>query len=86
LRTPVQYSGKPDGGYQARGNENPNFHWDSCNKQTWSATAYLNMIYYDLAGIRINEKCMAFKPFLPEKIHYLRLNNITYHQAKLIQQ
>ena len=77
------YSGKPDGGYQASGKELPNYHWESCRTQTWSATAYINMINYGLAGIRIENDGMSFAPYLPENVHYLELKDITYRQAVL---
>jgi len=77
------YSGKPDGGYQDRGKENPNYHWESCRLQTWSATAYLSMVYNGLAGIHIGDDGISFSPFLPENIHYLELKDIIYRQSKL---
>lgn len=76
-------SGKPDGGYQAAGASDPNHHWESCNLQTWSATAYINMIYSGLAGIRLNNNGMSFSPYLPENIHYLELKDILYGQSRL---
>ncbi|MDP4194794.1 MAG: hypothetical protein Q8940_07085 [Bacteroidota bacterium] len=77
------YTGKPDGGYQDRGKEDPYYHWESCRLQTWSATAYINMIYYGLAGLRINNNDISFSPFLPSNIHYLELNNIIYRKSRL---
>jgi hypothetical protein len=38
------YTGKPDGGWQANGTQYPNYHWESCKLQTWSATAYIAMV------------------------------------------
>jgi glycogen debranching enzyme len=77
------YSGKPDGGYQVMGKENPNHHWTSCRYQTWSATAYINMVNYGLAGIRVGNNGISFSPFLPENIHYLQLNELVYRKAVL---
>lgn len=77
------YSGKPDGGYQAAGRENPDFHWNSCRLQTWSATAYINMVLYGIAGIRTDDKGIKFNPYLPSDIHYLKLKDIPYRQAVL---
>lgn len=77
------YSGKPDGGYQAWGEERPNYHWASCTVQTWSATAYLNMIHYGLAGIRVQNDGISFSPYLPQNVHYLELSDIKYRQSVL---
>jgi len=76
-------SGKPDGGYQVMGKENPGYHWASCRYQTWSATAYINMVLYGLAGIRVQNAGISFAPFLPGDVHYLELKNIVYRQADL---
>lgn len=72
------YSGKPDGGYQVAGKDNPDHHWASCRYQTWSATAYINMVYYGLAGIRLENDKISFSPYLPEYIHSLQLSEIPY--------
>ncbi|HEY5500188.1 MAG TPA: hypothetical protein VIK20_07385 [Bacteroidales bacterium] len=77
------YTGKPDGGYQDMGKENQDRHWDSLRKQTWSATAYLNMVNYGLAGMRIGEEGISFSPYLPKDIHYLEIKNIPYRQSKI---
>ncbi|MGE5499959.1 MAG: MGH1-like glycoside hydrolase domain-containing protein, partial [Syntrophothermus sp.] len=79
----IPLSGKPDGGYQGAGASDPDHHWESCKLQTWSATAYINMVHNGLAGFRINNDKILFSPYLPESIHYLELKNIQYHQAKL---
>jgi hypothetical protein len=77
------YTGKPDGGYQAAGKENPDYHWASCRFQTWSATAYINMVFYGVAGIRLNDKGMNFQPCLPDDIHYIKLTGILYRQSQI---
>ena len=47
--------------------------WKSCDYQTWSATAFLNMIFEGIAGYStINGK---FNPYLPDGIDYVKLNN-----------
>ena len=71
------YTGAPDGGWQN------GIHWNSCKLQTWSATAYINMILFGLAGIRIENNGIAFSPYLPENVHYLELRDINYHQSIL---
>ena len=71
------YTGAPDGGWQT------NKHWNSCKLQTWSATAYINMILFGLAGIRIENDGILFSPYLPESTHYMEIRDIHYHQAVL---
>ncbi len=77
------YTGAPDGGWQANSDAYPDFHWVSCKLQTWSATAYLNMVQYGLAGIRIEQDGISFKPFLPSNVHFLSLSDINYRHAVL---
>jgi glycogen debranching enzyme len=76
-------TGDPDGGWQANGDAQPDFHWLSCRLQTWSATAYINMVQYGLAGIRIESDGITFSPFLPENVHFLKLEDISYRKALL---
>jgi len=71
------YTGFPDGGWQG------NTHWNSCKTQTWSATAYLNMVLYGIIGLRLEKDVLSFSPYLPENIQYLAINNIHYHDAIL---
>lgn len=71
------YTGVPDGGWQC------DYHWNSCKHQTWSATAYISMVLYGLAGIHVNDNSMSFTPFLPDDIHYLEVRDIKYCQSEL---
>jgi len=71
------YTGKPDGGWQVE------THWNSCRYQTWSATAYINMVLYGLAGLRFENDGILFNSYLPEGINTLELNGIHYRQAVL---
>jgi hypothetical protein len=77
------YSGKPDGGYQAWGEERPNYHWESCRSQTWSATAYISMVIDGLCGLKFNEQSISFTPFLPDEISFLELKGLVYRGSKL---
>jgi len=77
------YSGLPDGGYQHNGQEHPDYHWESCKLQTWSATAYINMIQYGLAGMRNLNDGLLFSPFLPNNIHHLEINDFKYRNSTL---
>jgi len=76
-------SGRPDGGYQVMGKENPNHHWQSCRYQTWSATAYLNMVHYGLLGLRFTNDGIVFSPYLPQNIHYIEIKDVVYRQSIL---
>ena len=76
-------TGKPDGGYQAWGAEHPNYHWDSCKLQTWSATAYISMVFNGLFGMNFNEKSLSFTPFLPKGIDRVELKDIVYRNSTL---
>lgn len=75
-------TGKPDGGFQYSGNKVEQ-QWGSCRLQTWSATAYVNMVHFGLAGMRINKDEIKFEPYLPDNIRYLKLTNIQYRQSNI---
>ncbi|MDP4291445.1 MAG: hypothetical protein Q8908_10230 [Bacteroidota bacterium] len=70
-------TGAPDGGWQN------GIHWNSCKLQTWSATAYINMILFGLAGMRFENDRIVFAPYMPESTHYLELSDIHYRQMIL---
>ena len=70
------YTGTVDGGWQGN-------HWKSCHQQTWSATAYLNMVYFGLVGMRIENTGISFSPYLPANISEMELKAIPYRQSVL---
>ncbi len=52
------------GGLQGFG-KNDISEWGSCAHQTWSATAYLSCIYYEMLGADIQADSVTFTPYLP---------------------
>lgn len=77
------YTGKPDGGWQANGPQYPNYHWESCKLQTWSATAYISMVVKGLFGLSLNEESISLSPFLPAGIDLIELKDFNYRNATL---
>ncbi len=74
--TGVMYGGlQEDGGTGIR-------EWKSCNRQTWSATAYLSMIIYGLFGMEFTWNGVWLKPHLPEGIDEMELI-VPYRKATL---
>lgn len=71
-------TGKPDGGWQTG-----DYWGDFLHHQTWSATGFLNMIYYGVAGMQLEADKLVFKPFLPEGINTLELTDLQYADATL---
>ena len=61
-------TGEVYGGLQ-EGGHNDIFLWGSCAHQTWSATAYLSLIYYDILGASVESGKVTFKPYLPEGVN-----------------
>ena len=70
-------TGKPYGGLQS------GQLWTSQSGQTWSATAYLGMIYRGIFGIRCSEKGMTFRPMLPEGMSSVSLRGLHYRGMTL---
>lgn len=77
------YTGKPDGGWQANGKAHPDFHWESCKLQTWSATAYISMVLNGLIGIKLNAQSIAFAPYLPADVNHIELKDLAYRNSIL---
>lgn len=76
-------SGHPDGGFQAWGAERPNYHWESCKEQTWSATAYISMVTKGIFGMSFSGSSLSFTPYLPDGITTIELKDLTYRNVKL---
>ena len=49
--------------------------WKSEPHQTWSATAYLSLIYYHILGADIGEGTVTFAPMLPTGINRVTVND-----------
>ena len=64
--------GRIYGGIQEGGGEY--LEWRSCEKQTWSAAAYLAMIFYGVFGLHSDGS--ARHPCLPEGIGYAELDGL----------
>ncbi|HTN19657.1 MAG TPA: glycosyl hydrolase family 65 protein [Pelobium sp.] len=72
------YNGAPFGGWQS------GKITYSCKKQTWSATAYIDMILSGIIGMRFNdENSISFQPFMPEGISNIELENVAYRGSNL---
>jgi len=75
-------TGEPYGGLQEAGARGI-IVWDSQPHQTWSATGYLRLVLFDLAGMRFDERGILFAPVLPDDLHELELTGIPYRRATL---
>lgn len=56
--------------------------WESCKKQTWSATGYLRMIFFDLLGMNFEQEGVRFTPYLPEGVSVLEVSDISIRGKK----
>lgn len=61
-------TGEVYGGLQGFGKQDISL-WGSCSHQTWSATAYLSCIYYEMMGAKIESGKVTFKPYLPAGVN-----------------
>lgn len=57
--------------------------WASGEKQTWSATAFLALIYYGVLGLKIENDCLYVRPHLPEYIDCAKLNGLKIGNLEL---
>ena len=73
-------TGEPYGGLQENGRKGISY-WDSCEKQTWSATAFWAMVYYGLFGLKFSEDAVTVSPYLPTAVDHMELKNLTVGKA-----
>ncbi|MEG3656792.1 amylo-alpha-1,6-glucosidase [Arenibacter palladensis] len=75
-------TGKKYGGIQ----ENNSSTWNltkSQNRQTWSATGYLRMVFMGIVGMRFDTDGLSFSPLVSEELGPIRLENIRYRNTVL---
>jgi len=70
-------TGAVDGGWQT------GWHWVSQENQTWSATAFLRMIYAGLFGMTYTTGGISFTPTLPSGWGDVTLAGVRYRDATL---
>ncbi len=70
-------SGLPDGGWQGGG------HWDEAKNQTWSATAYLSLVYNVIFGMTFETNGIIFSPCLKSQWGPVSLANLAYRNMHL---
>jgi hypothetical protein len=76
------HTGVVDGGWQRLG-DTVKFHWGSQPDQTWSATAFLNMIDSGLFGLSFGEHGLSIAPTLPSGWGDATLRGLHYRDATL---
>ena len=70
-------TGKEYGGLQERRQKDGSLkigNWMSCRHQTWSATAYLSLVYYHILGADISDGKVTFQPYLPEGVNEIAVS------------
>ena len=74
-------TGAIHGGFQPVG---PNgMCFESCRHQTWSATAFLRMVFRILLGMRFKAGDIDFKPILPTQIKRVELTGMPWRDSHL---
>ncbi|HIS27346.1 MAG TPA: hypothetical protein IAA57_10760 [Candidatus Pullilachnospira intestinigallinarum] len=61
----------------------PITEWHSCSRQTWSATAYLRMVFEDLCGMEFSPEGIHFAPLLGTELNHLTLAGLTWRNARI---
>ena len=57
--------------------------WNATSRQTWSATAYLRMVFTGLVGMRFNIDGLRFQPCMPKGVGKIHLSNIRYRKMAI---
>jgi glycogen debranching enzyme len=74
-------TGAIHGGYQPVGPHGRLYN--SCHHQTWSATAFLRMIFRVLLGMRFTVGRMQLEPMLPPEITAVELRNLPWRGSRV---
>jgi hypothetical protein len=74
-------TGEPYGGMQELDGEM--VEWESCQRQTWCATGFINMFYKGLLGMEFTPEGLSTSPNLLPGMKTLELNNFIYRDAIL---
>ena len=56
------------------------YEWKSCDRQTWSATAFIRLLLLDVIGMNFTVSGIEFKPQIEENISPLFVENIIYRK------
>lgn len=75
-------TGEPYGGLQEDSGKGIRL-WDTCKRQTWSATGFLRMVLFGIAGMSFESGGIRFAPHLPKECGNFLLQNITYRKMTL---
>ncbi len=74
-------TGLPYGGLQEWYDGSAIREWTPCQRQTWCATGYIQMILSTLAGLSLEAEGLRFDPWLPGEMERLALSGLYYRQA-----
>ena len=82
------FTGEIYGGAQEGGSGPDEIDWHSCRRQTWSATAFLRLVLYGLAGMDFGLDGVRLRPYLPAQLGgvptgEVQLSGILYRGARL---
>jgi hypothetical protein len=55
--------------------------WKSCERQTWSASAFWSMLYYGIFGLEFSVESITVKPYLPTTVNHAELKNLRIGEA-----
>ena len=80
-RSIIPLTGEIYGGLQENGGKI--VLWNATSRQTWSATAYIRMVFMGLAGMRFDTDGVRFQPCLPKGVSNVHLSNIRYRKMAL---
>jgi glycogen debranching enzyme len=75
-------TGLPYGGIQEN-NETRWHEWKSMEKQTWCASAYINMVLNSLFGMEFSSRGITFNPMVSEDYKNIALLNLHYRDMVL---
>jgi Glycogen debranching enzyme len=75
-------TGEVYGGIQESGSESRHL-WESCKRQTWSATGFLRIILMGLLGMTFLPEGISFQPVVPAGVGHIVLSNLPYREMIL---
>lgn len=76
-------TGEIYGGLQEGGTEPIDIPWKSCSRQTWSASAFVRLIFMGLVGMEFTPEGVRFSPVVFPELLPLQLGGVRYRDTRL---
>jgi len=76
-------TGEIYGGLQESGKGSSGYEWESCARQSWTASAYLRMLLFGVLGLDLHSAELRIHPHLPAGLDQIEIQGLPYRACRL---